>query len=359
MHRPPSAQSDEFGLTYGFHRAHPTDEIYRLKGYDFVFAPGADLAQAVHDWCTSPLVFQPGSGWNYSVSVDVLGRLIEIWSGQSFESFLQERILGPLGMTDTDWFCPQDKWDRLAQLLRTHGGDSFPFEALATGARHEPRIHGDDWGLGVFKDDGSEFHGGVYGDERSDDPKHGSTAYVAPIHEENFDHNIVYEHRTDFVVGKLADIRKRFNDLATRTLPTWHFVKDRQHWTVRNATDQGFPLNGEWRIKFGAKTPRLESAIQCWRAESAPSLDLAIAYHGQATRARIFWRRLDDDKYDPQKSLSMDLASDGRFHKYHLDLASSPEYRDLIIGLAIEPVTQTRPGEESAINSVLLSAERR
>ncbi len=135
------------GLTYGFHRAHPTDEIYRLKGYDFVFAPGADLAQAVHDWCTSPLVFQPGSGWNYSVSVDVLGRLIEIWSGQSFESFLQERILGPLGMTDTDWFCPQDKWDRLAQLYVPHGGDSFPFEELATGARHEPRIHGGGGGL--------------------------------------------------------------------------------------------------------------------------------------------------------------------------------------------------------------------
>jgi len=83
------------GLTYGFHYAHPTDEIYRIKGYDFGFAPGADLAQAVHDWCSSPLVFQPGSGWNYSVSVDVLGRLIEIWSGQSFESFYKSGSSGP------------------------------------------------------------------------------------------------------------------------------------------------------------------------------------------------------------------------------------------------------------------------
>ena len=53
----------------------------------------------------------------------------------------------------------------------------------------------DGWGLGVFKDDAGEFHGGIHGDGRSDDPKHGSTAYVAPIHMENFDHNIVYEHR--------------------------------------------------------------------------------------------------------------------------------------------------------------------
>ncbi|HEY5091923.1 MAG TPA: serine hydrolase domain-containing protein [Acidimicrobiales bacterium] len=135
------------GLTYGFHNAHPTDEIYRLKGYDFGFAPGADLAQAVHDWCSSPLVFQPGSGWNYSVSVDVLGRLIEIWSGQSFESFLQDRVLGPLGMVDTDWYCPEEKWDRLAMLYGPSNGDSFPYEELAKGATHSPRIHGGGGGL--------------------------------------------------------------------------------------------------------------------------------------------------------------------------------------------------------------------
>jgi CubicO group peptidase (beta-lactamase class C family) len=135
------------GLTYGFHYAHPTDEIYRTKGYDFGFAPGADLAQAVHDWCSSPLVFQPGSGWNYSVSVDVLGRLIEIWSGQSFESFLQDRVLGPLAMTDTDWYCPEEKWERLAMLYVPHGGDSFPHEELAKAVTHAPRIHGGGGGL--------------------------------------------------------------------------------------------------------------------------------------------------------------------------------------------------------------------
>ncbi|MGB8195506.1 MAG: serine hydrolase domain-containing protein [Acidimicrobiales bacterium] len=135
------------GLTYGFHYTHPTDEIYRAKGYDFGFAHGADLAQAVHDWCSSPLVFQPGSEWNYSVSVDVLGRLIEIWSGQSFESFLQERVLGPLQMTDTDWYCPEEKWDRLATLYVPHGGDSFPFEELGKGATYPPRIHGGGGGL--------------------------------------------------------------------------------------------------------------------------------------------------------------------------------------------------------------------
>ena len=234
----------------------------------------------------------------------------------------------------------------------------WPWTRFVATERWAALVDNGGWGLGVFKDDGGEFHGGIHGDARSDDPKHGSTAYVAPIHSENFDYNIVYEHQTHFMVGKLADIRERFNGLATKTPPAWRFIKDRQHWTMRNATDQGFPLNGEWRIKFGANMPRLESAVQCWRAESAPFADLEIACSGQVTTARILWKRLDKDQYDIQKSLSLDLTSDGKFHKYHLNLASSPEYRDLIIGLAIEPATQPRLGEAMAIKSIVLSAGR-
>ena len=235
----------------------------------------------------------------------------------------------------------------------------WPWTRFVATERWAALVDDGGWGLGVFKDDGGEFHGGIYGEARSDDPKDGSTAYVAPIHVENFDYNIVYEHRTAFVVGSLADIRKRCNEMATRTPPAWRFVTDRQHWTVRDATDGGFPLNGEWRIKFGAKKLHLESAIQCWRAESAPTLDLEIAYTGQATTARAFWKRLNDGQWDMRRSLALDLNPDGKFHKYQLDLASSLEYRDLIIGVAIEPVAQPRPGEEIAIKSVVLSSARK
>jgi len=65
------------GLTYDFQRTHPVDEIYRAKGYDFASRKDIDLAGAVDDWCTSPLVFEPGSRFNYSVATDVLGRLEE------------------------------------------------------------------------------------------------------------------------------------------------------------------------------------------------------------------------------------------------------------------------------------------
>ena len=65
------------------------------------------------------LLFQPGVNWNYSnLGIDILGRIIEIVTKKSFDQFLNERIFQPLGMTDTYFFVPADKEDRLAALYR-------------------------------------------------------------------------------------------------------------------------------------------------------------------------------------------------------------------------------------------------
>jgi CubicO group peptidase (beta-lactamase class C family) len=135
------------GLTYGFQRRHPVDEIYRRRGYDFSFARGADLAQAVDDFASMPLVFEPGTKWNYSVAFDVLGRLIEIWSGLPLDVFVKDRILDPLGMSDTEWWCPPEKEERLAMLYVPAHGESRPYEELANAVLHPPRLLGGGGGL--------------------------------------------------------------------------------------------------------------------------------------------------------------------------------------------------------------------
>ena len=264
---------------------------------------------------------------------------------------------------------------KLWRLMAYTGGKPFTEDKLTqiTNDWHKPwpwtrfiategwaaLVDDNDWGLGVFKSDGGEFHGGIYGDERSEDPKHGSTAYLAPIHVENFDYNIVYEHRTDFVVGQLAAIRKRFNQMAVRTPPSWQFARDRQHWTLRDATDQGFPLHGEWRIKFGEKKPRLESGVRCWNADDAPGLDIKAAYQGpEPITLQVLWKRMDDDKFDGPKSLTFKLNPGGKYHTYHLALGRSPGYRGLITGLAIQPIAQPMPGDELIIRSIALVPAR-
>ena len=128
------------GLTYGFQRLTPIDEIYRSLGYDLAYPEDVSLVDAVHDWCSTPLLFQPGSAWNYSVATDVLGRLIEIWSGESLDDFVERRILTPLAMHDTDWFCPEEKVDRLAQLYAYANGASVLVPELAGAATRKPKL---------------------------------------------------------------------------------------------------------------------------------------------------------------------------------------------------------------------------
>ncbi len=135
------------GLTYGFQRRHPVDATYRSRGYDFSFARGATLAEAVDDFASMPLLFEPGTQWNYSVAFDVLGRLIEIWSGQQLDVFVKERILDPLGMSDTEWWCPPEKAERLAMLYVPAHGESIPYEELAATVLHPPRLLGGGGGL--------------------------------------------------------------------------------------------------------------------------------------------------------------------------------------------------------------------
>lgn len=110
------------GLTYGFLRSHPVDAMYRERGFEWGTPRRTDLATSCDMWAAMPLLFQPGTEWNYSVATDVLGRVIEVASGMSLDEFLQERIFGPLGMTETGFWLPEAEHDRLAALYTPGSG---------------------------------------------------------------------------------------------------------------------------------------------------------------------------------------------------------------------------------------------
>jgi len=105
------------GLTYDFFPT-PVGQMYGKAGVVGSNAQGPTKMKNLKEWSEAlakmPLVAQPGSAWNYSVSMDVLGRLIEVVSGQTFRDFLRSRIFLPLGMNDTDFYVPDEKLDRFA-----------------------------------------------------------------------------------------------------------------------------------------------------------------------------------------------------------------------------------------------------
>ena len=127
------------GLTYGFHRVHVVDELYRDAGFEWATPPGKDLAACCDVWASLPLLFQPGAEWNYSVASDVLGRVVEVASGQPLDRFFAERIFGPLGMVDTGFFVAGDDAHRLAALyVRGPDGRATRFDTLGTAALRPP-----------------------------------------------------------------------------------------------------------------------------------------------------------------------------------------------------------------------------
>ena len=114
----PMQVSDLLRHTSGFTYADEgTDALH--KAYDRIrsFRRDKTLAELVGDLVRMQLVHQPGEAWEYSHGVDVLGRVVEIASGQPLDKFFESRIFKPLGMVDTGFFVPQDKLPRLVDPL--------------------------------------------------------------------------------------------------------------------------------------------------------------------------------------------------------------------------------------------------
>jgi CubicO group peptidase (beta-lactamase class C family) len=102
------------GFTYGLFGSTPVDKMYQEA--QLLNAPS--LQEFIDRVSKLPLVYQPGEGWVYSVSVDIQGYLVEKLSGKSFPDFLRERIFVPLGMKDTGFFVPAEKLDRVANIYQ-------------------------------------------------------------------------------------------------------------------------------------------------------------------------------------------------------------------------------------------------
>ena len=105
------------GLTYGFFGSTPVDQMYMAEK----LFESPSLEGFVGKVAGLPLLAHPGELWNYSVSTDILGYIVQVVSGQPFEEFLEASIFEPLGMDDTGFWVPAEKRDRFATHYRASG----------------------------------------------------------------------------------------------------------------------------------------------------------------------------------------------------------------------------------------------
>ncbi len=130
------------GLTYGFTYSSQVDAIYRAAGSDFGQPRGMDLAQVCDLWASLPLLFEPGTAWNYSVATDVLGRVCEVLDGKPLDEVFDDRVLGPLGMHDTRWYVEGPDVGRLAALYVPDAatGRALRYDAVGSAALRKPDL---------------------------------------------------------------------------------------------------------------------------------------------------------------------------------------------------------------------------
>ena len=164
------------GLSYGFHQDSPVEQMYKDAN---ITDPDSTLQEMAEKLGSLPLVSQPGTKWRYSNATDVLGYLVEVVSGQPFDQFLQEKILSPLGMTDTSFYVSEENLDRLATVYGAslNGGSIAPLNNPMVNRQTRPHtLFSGGGGLVSTASDYMSFcqmllNGGILGEERLLAPK--------------------------------------------------------------------------------------------------------------------------------------------------------------------------------------------
>lgn len=118
--------------------SHRTSELYRQLQ---VRSRSIELPQFITNITRAPLMEDPGTRFRYSEATTVLGRLVEVWSGNKFDTFVTERILRPLGMTDTSFWVEPEARPRLVTVYQSaQGGPLAPFEIEEVPFTERPKL---------------------------------------------------------------------------------------------------------------------------------------------------------------------------------------------------------------------------
>ena len=105
------------GFTYGFGGNNPVEKmLFQAKVLD----PTTNLQEMIDKLAKIPLLYQPGKGWTYSLSMDIQGYIVEKLSGQSLPEFMRQHIYEPLGMRDAGFYVPEEKRSRFATLYNVN-----------------------------------------------------------------------------------------------------------------------------------------------------------------------------------------------------------------------------------------------
>lgn len=203
-----------------------------------------------------------------------------------------------------------------------------------------------DWGLGVYLPGATLTIGGFHGVPNTGGPHDNSTGYIAPLHRDLLDSDIVYEFSYTLIVGHLHDdIRSYVYTQPARYKPEYVFNRDRQHCAPVNVAGSSPPFGGFWPLDLAQADPQIILPTSQWDAAEVPAIFITAAYRAEANTAEIFFAGADG-VFTGEKRLSFPVIPDGNLRTYQVDLSAHPLYTGSITRLRFDPLITATPGDE-------------
>ncbi|MFC1636512.1 hypothetical protein ACFL5Z_16905, partial [Planctomycetota bacterium] len=207
----------------------------------------------------------------------------------------------------------------------------------------------DDFGVGIWSPGSYRYTGGFAGKPGKGGPKDGPTGYYAPLRREILDHNIEYAYEYTLILGQLDEIRQFVYDNAPRkNVPSYRFDKDRQSWTLQNAHDAGWPINGVWSVSLDAKNTVLRGPDAFWNAADMSEVHLLAAFDTGQDHAVLRWERYNGKGGE----LRFPVKSNGKMRDYIIDLSQSAAYTGPCSRLLLCPVADGAQGRSIAVEYI-------
>lgn len=241
----------------------------------------------------------------------------------------------------------------LTQLTREPPLDTYPGQTFNATEQWAALVDTTGSGFGIVEP-GAQAIGGMFsGVPGAGGERDSATGYLSPRQTEVLDSNIDYSFDYTLVVGSVEQIRDyAYCHVPRPSPPSYLFKTDRQHWYYINAIDEGWPIQGELRVRMDQDDPQLIGPPGFWQASDAPKLKIEAAFNTLDDNAQVFWSRLDKPWFEESRSVRFKVIPDGKFHRYTVKLSASPEYKGVITGLRFDPVDKGNPGGEVRIRKI-------
>jgi len=242
------------GLTYGWDQRSYVDSLYRVtsaSGWDGVLADKMKILAGI------PLKHQPGTKYEYSVSIDVAGYLVEVISGMPLDKYMKTKIFDPLKMDDTGFYVPEEKHSRLANVY-TMKNDSLKEQPSMNGMNFKvpATLFSGGGGLVSTMNDYSRFAGMLLNGGEFDGARILKDSTVQMIMSNQLPLGVNYENGGSYGLGGSVNPVK--GHYGWSGAASTHFVVDKNNNMVIIALTQFMPFNIKYALKF---VDKVENAI--------------------------------------------------------------------------------------------------